>query len=73
MATGELKWFDPKKGFGFIIPDDSSVDVFLHVSEVERAGITYLKEGDPINFELGADQRSGRACAINILIPPYAN
>jgi CspA family cold shock protein len=73
MAIGELKWFDPKKGFGFIIPDNGTDDVFLHVSEVDRSGISFLREGDPISYEIGEDRRSGRPCAINISIPANTN
>ena len=44
MAQGKLKWFDPKKGYGFITPDDDSKDVFLHISALEKANITQLEE-----------------------------
>ena len=69
MATGELKWFDASKGFGFIIPKDGSADVFLHISAVNRAGITKLIEGDPISYEIEVNPRSGRQCATDVSLP----
>lgn len=51
MATGTVKWFNPTKGFGFIQPDDGSNDVFVHITAVERAGISDLKEGQKVSFE----------------------
>ena len=70
MALGSLKWFDPRKGYGFIIPDDGAADVFVHISAIERAGISKLIEGDPIIYELVTDERSGRLRADNITLPP---
>ena len=52
MATGTVKWFNPNKGFGFINPDDSSGDVFVHISAVEQAGIRNLTEGQRLSYEL---------------------
>jgi CspA family cold shock protein len=63
MSTGTVKWFNPQKGFGFIQPDDGSKDVFVHISAVERAGISDLREGQKIKFELTADRRSGKMSA----------
>ena len=45
MATGTVKWFNPTKGFGFIVPDEGGADAFVHISAVERAGLTTLNEG----------------------------
>jgi len=52
MAKGTVKWFDSKKGFGFIAPEDGSKDVFVHISAVEKSGIKYLNEGQKISYEL---------------------
>ena len=64
MAQGKLKWFDPKKGYGFITPDDDSKDVFLHISALEEAGIDTLQEGEAVSFEIGENR--GKENAINI-------
>ena len=63
MSTGTVKWFNPQKGFGFIQPDDGSKDVFVHISALERAGISDLREGQKIEFELTQDRRSGKMSA----------
>ena len=63
MTTGTVKWFNSQKGFGFIQPDDNSKDVFVHISAVERAGMTGLDEGQKISFEIVADSRSGKSAA----------
>ena len=65
MARGTVKWFDPVKGFGFITPDSGSKDAFVHISSVERAGLTGLSEGQKIEFEMVADKR-GRLAADNL-------
>ena len=52
MSTGIVKWFNPTKGFGFIEPESGGNDVFVHISAVERAGISTLNEGDRIEYEL---------------------
>ena len=65
MQTGTVKWFNSQKGFGFIQPSDGS-DVFVHISAVERAGMTGLKEGQAVSFDLEKDQRSGRVSASNL-------
>ena len=64
MAQGKIKWFDPKKGFGFITPDDGSRDAFLHVSALEKAGIDSLEEGEAVTYEL-AEER-GKQSATDI-------
>jgi len=63
MPTGTVKWFNIQKGFGFIQPDDNSKDVFVHISAVERAGMSGLDEGQKISFEVVADSKSGKASA----------
>jgi CspA family cold shock protein len=63
MATGIVKWFNGQKGFGFIQPDDGSKDVFVHISAVEQAGLTGLREGQKVSYELTADRRTGKSSA----------
>jgi CspA family cold shock protein len=63
MPTGTVKWFNAQKGFGFIAPDDGGNDAFVHISAVERAGLSELREGQKVSFELVADQRSGKMSA----------
>jgi CspA family cold shock protein len=63
MTTGTVKWFNATKGFGFIQPDDGGVDVFVHISAVERAGMQGLNEGQKIAFEAMRDNRSGKLAA----------
>ena len=66
MAQGKLKWFDPKKGYGFITPDDDSKDVFLHISALQKANITQLEEKEIIKYEL--TEHRGKMSASNIEI-----
>jgi len=67
MATGTVKWFNPTKGFGFIVPDEGGDDAFVHISAVERAGLSTLNEGQRVNFDL-EDGRNGKKSAENISI-----
>ena len=67
MPTGTVKWFNPVKGFGFIVPDDGSNDAFVHISAVERAGLTTLNEGQKVEYELQPG-RNGRMAAGNLQI-----
>jgi CspA family cold shock protein len=67
MTTGTVKWFNAQKGFGFIQPDDGSKDVFVHISAVERAGLTALPDGQKLGFELEQGQR-GKTSAINLVL-----
>ena len=64
MATGTVKWFNSQKGYGFIQPADGSKDVFVHITAVERAGMSGLNEGQKVNFEVGMER--GKAAAINL-------
>ena len=67
MPTGTVKWFNPAKGFGFIVPDDGSDDAFVHISAVEQAGLSSLNEGQKIEFELQPG-RNGRMAAAELKI-----
>ncbi|USI74509.1 cold-shock protein [Sphingomonas morindae] len=64
-ASGVVKFFNPMKGFGFIQRDDGQPDAFVHISAVERAGMTTLNEGDRLEFELEVDRR-GKYAAVNL-------
>lgn len=64
MANGIVKWFNASKGYGFIQPDDGSKDVFVHISALEKAGITSLAEGQNVSFELATNK--GKTSAANI-------
>jgi CspA family cold shock protein len=66
MATGTVKWFNATKGFRFIQPDAGGADVFVHISAVERAGLSGLNEGQKIAYEVVADRRSGKSSAENL-------
>ena len=65
MATGTVKWFNGQKGFGFIQPNGGK-DVFVHISAVERAGLSGLAEGQKVNFEIKADKIRGKTSAENL-------
>lgn len=65
MPTGTVKWFNTQKGFGFIAPDDGGKDVFVHISAVERAGLTGLADNTKVAYEL-RDGKDGRASATEL-------
>ncbi len=67
MPTGSVKWFNPTKGYGFIQPSDGSKDCFVHISAVERAGLTTLNEGQNVEFEL-VPGRNGKSSAENLVL-----
>ena len=66
MKTGTVKWFNNQKGFGFIAPETGSQDVFVHISAVERAGLSTLNEWQKVSFDIVEDRRSGKSAAENL-------
>jgi len=66
MATGTVKWFNEQKGYGFIQPDQGGKDVFVHISAVERSGLSGLAEGMKVSYEVQADRRTGKEPATNL-------
>lgn len=64
MPTGTVKWFNEQKGYGFIQPESGGADVFVHIRDVEQAGINSLADGQKIAFEVEADRRSGKNRAV---------
>jgi cold shock protein len=66
MTTGTVKWFNGQKGFGFIQPNDGGTDVFVHISAVERAGLTGLAEGQKVSYEAKVDKMRGKTSAENL-------
>jgi len=67
MANGTVKWFDTIKGFGFIQPDDGGKDAFVHISAVERAGLSTLNEGQKVSYEVQPGQ-DGKSSAENLSV-----
>lgn len=67
MANGTVKWFNTTKGFGFIAPDTGGKDVFLHISALEKSGMTSLNEDQKVTFDVEAG-RDGRESATNIAL-----
>ena len=65
MTEGTVKWFNAQKGYGFINPDDGGKDAFVHISAVERAGLTTLNEGQRVSYEL-VPGRNGKSAAENL-------
>ena len=65
MADGTVKWFNPTKGYGFIQPENNSSDVFVHISAVERSGLSGLNEGQRVSYEL-VTGRNGKSAAENL-------
>ena len=66
MSTGTVKWYNDQKGYGFIQPDDGGKDVFVHVSAVERAGLSRLNEGQKVSYDIEQDRKSGKDSAGNV-------
>lgn len=68
VTNGTVKWFNNQKGFGFIQPTDGGNDVFVHISAVERAGLSTLNEGQTVSFDIVADRRTGKSSADNLRV-----
>jgi CspA family cold shock protein len=66
MTQGTVKWFNSQKGFGFIQPDDGCQDVFVHITAVERAGMSSLNEGQKVSFDVVANRKTGKSSAENL-------
>ncbi|WP_179379167.1 cold-shock protein [Jannaschia marina] len=67
MPTGTVKWFNETKGYGFIAPEGATKDVFVHISAVERSGLTGLAENQKVTFDIEPG-RDGREMAVNIAL-----
>ena len=66
MNKGTVKWYNNQKAFGFIQPEAGGNDIFVHISAVERAGLSTLNEGQKVSFEVIADRRTGKSAAENL-------
>ena len=66
MATGTVKFFNAQKGFGFIVQDGGGPDLYVHISAVERAGMSNLNEGQKLSFDIEADRKNGKSAAANL-------
>ena len=66
MPTGSVKWFNPTKGYGFIQPQTGGKDVFVHISAVERAGLSTLNEGQTVSYEIVSNR--GKESAENLKV-----
>ena len=68
MPIGNVKWFTSTKGFGFIAPEGGGGDVFVHISAVERAGLSGLNDGQRVSYEEEMDRKKGKTSAVNIKV-----
>jgi len=64
VSTGTVKWFSDKKGYGFIVPDDGSEDLFVHYSEIKMDGFAKLNEGEKVQYEVKEGKKG--PCATNV-------
>lgn len=65
VSTGTVKWFNGKKGFGFIVPDDGGEDLFVHHSEIKAEGYADLKEGQKVEYQVGQGKKG--PCAVSVI------
>lgn len=72
MATGRVKFFNPNTGYGFIVPDEGGRDLFVHISKVEKSGLTpaEMAQGVPIEYQVVNSQKSGKPEAVDLKILP---
>jgi cold shock protein len=70
MKSGTVKWFNTRKGYGFIKPVDGGFDVYVDIGAVTRAGLVELKQGEKINFDTVVDERTGEVFTQNLSVPP---
>jgi cold shock protein len=68
LSNGTVKWFNSQKGFGFIEPEGGGKDVFVHITALERAGLSTLNEGQKVSFDIVADRRTGKSAAENLRV-----
>lgn len=66
MANGTVKWFNATKGYGFIEPEEGSKDVFVHISAVERSGLSGLNDGDKVSYEIEEDKARNKSSAVDL-------
>jgi len=67
MPTGKVKWFNEKKGYGFIEPDDGSEDVFVHYTSIQREGFRTLNEGQLVSYEIIMEPRGPKAVNVSVV------
>ena len=67
MASGVVKWFNGDKGFGFIVPDDGTKDLFVHFSEIQSSGYRSLEEGQRVEFEVKAGDKGPQAVQVRVV------
>ena len=68
LPQGTVKWFNMTKGFGFIEPNDGSGDAFVHISAVQRSGLSDLRDGQKVSYEIVQDRRTGKSSAENLKV-----
>jgi len=65
MAAGKVKWFNAQKGYGFITPDDGGADVFVHISALQQSGLSELRDGQAVEFQIEPG-KNGKTAAANL-------